>query len=326
MVLKTLYIIVALFILLSLYVFQKFVRIVVNLFLGISIKTQPPLTRGRESESIWFEADDGNRLRGWFWRGDHEGESKGSIIFCHEFGSSGESALLYADFLLDAGFDIFGLDFRGHGESSCRDSEYEPRHWTTCRELSDARGAIRYMKSRDDVCPDRIGMMGISRGGAAALAAAEDLGVRAVFCDSAFSTWATLDDYMHRWVSIYAYLPIIYNNLPQWFFWLLGTAGLKVSEMRIGVKFVHLEKLLKQYTGATCFVHGARDTYIRDRQAKYLSGLVAGPTSFHIIHGAKHNGSRAKDPETYEQLALEFFQKYLAVKEPKGVSLRVRGS
>jgi len=309
------------------FVFQKFVRIIVNLFLGISIRTSPPQRPENPGELVQFRATDGTKLTGFFWRGVHDGEPKGTILFCHEFGSRGTSALMYADFLLKAGFDLFGFDFRGHGDSELGDTDYEPRHWTTCREVSDVLGAIAYLKSRPDVRPDRIGLFGISRGGASALAAAAaDPDIRAVFCDSSFSTWATLQDYMRRWVSIYAFAPIVYNNLPDWVYRLLAVTALKVSEMRLGVRFVHLEKELKRFRGAAAFVHGARDTYIRDGQAKYLAELVPGPSSFHIFPGAKHNGARFSNGETYVRLATEFFHNYLTAEKPETVSLQARGS
>ena len=326
MILKIIYIVVALFLGTAIFLYQKFVRIVVNLFLGISIRTSPPEKLERASEHVHFKATDGTRLAGFFWRGAHHGDPKGAILFCHEFSSHGTSALIYADFLLEAGYDLFAFDFRGHGDSHIDAADYEPRHWTTCREVSDVQGAIAYLKSRPDVHPDRIGIFGVSRGGASALAAAACGDIRAVFCDSTFSTWTTLKDYMYRWVSIYAYVPIIYNNLPRWFFSFLAVSALKISELRLGVRFIHLEKVLKQYRGAAMFVHGARDTYIRDSQAKCLSDMAEGPSSYHIFAEAKHNGARFSDGETYVQLVAEFFQKYLTAEKPAGVSLQARGS
>jgi len=305
---------------------QKYLRIIVNLFLGISIHPKPPNIEVPESERVQFKSRAGLRLSGFVLRGHHGGRPAGTIVFCHEFGSDGTSALLYADFLLEAGYDLFSFDFRGHGLSET-EPDYEPRHWATNRETSDILGALAYIRSRKDLRSDQVGLFGISRGGAAALAAAAmDGAVRAVACDSTFSTWATLYEYMRRWVVIYALFPFIYRNLPKFVFTAFGRTAMWLSELRLRVRLVHLEKALREYRGATLFIHGARDTYISATQAKYLSERASRPSSFYVFDKAKHNGARFSDGETYVKLVTEFFDRHLALARPSDVSLRARGS
>ena len=321
-----LYILAALFVGSVIFTFQKYLRIVVNLFLGISIRTTPWQADGEVGENVRFKSADGPELLGHLIRSRASGGAVGTVIFCHEFGSDGKSVLQYGDYLLAAGFDLFGFDFQGHGASACA-ARYEPRHWATNREVGDVLGAIEYLKGREDVRTDRLGLFGISRGGAAALAAAANDGaIKAVLCDSTFSTWATLNDYMRKWVSIYAYFPLIYRNLPKLIYTMLGYSALKLSQIRLGVRFVQLEDVLKRVDGATLFIHGERDTYINASQARYLVSLAKGESRSHVFAGAKHNGARFTDGELYEKLVTEFFHEHLVAGTPAGVSVQLRGS
>lgn len=308
------------------FLFLKYLRVVTNLFLGISIRTTPMALDNRSGEEVRFKSAEGPELKGFLVRNRTNAPALGMILFCHEFGSDGKSVLQYAGFMLDAGFDLFGFDFQGHGASQCS-AKYEPRHWATNHETADVLGAIAYLRGRSGLRSERLGLFGISRGGAAALAAsAADGHIRAVVCDSTFSTWATLNDYMRRWVSIYAYLPLIYSNLPGWVFSLLGYSTMRLSEIRLNLRFVRLEKAPKRFTGSAMFLHGERDTYISASQARYLSGLTAGKSQYHVFSGAKHNTARFTDGDRYSKLVREFFVEHLVSGRPAGVSLKIRGS
>jgi hypothetical protein len=83
----------------------------------------------------------------------------------------------YAEALAAQGFVTLAFDHRNFG-----DSEGEPRqHEDSAGKLADLRDAVGYVSSRDEVDPDRVGIVGVCLGGGYAVrAAAFDPRVRAV--------------------------------------------------------------------------------------------------------------------------------------------------
>jgi acetyl esterase/lipase len=107
------------------------------------------------------------------------------ILHCHGVGDNDCSAM--ACFFTEAGFRVFQFDYRGFGHSDAAPMS-NPGF------AADASAALRYLRSRPDVDPDRILVYGHSMGGAYALAAAasaraEGKPVRAVVTANAFSSW-----------------------------------------------------------------------------------------------------------------------------------------
>src|SRR3990170_4950579 len=102
---------------------RKYVRIMLNIIKD----TPPPLSMGPrdfvriEGEQVNFRAFDGLSLRGMFLFSGPPGPSRGMILFAHEFASDMYSCARYCRPLLEAGYDVFSFDFRGHGKSSSDD-------------------------------------------------------------------------------------------------------------------------------------------------------------------------------------------------------------
>ncbi|MHC4986710.1 MAG: alpha/beta hydrolase, partial [Planctomycetota bacterium] len=167
----------------------KYIRICLNIF----IDTPPPLSMGPvdfqrlSGEVTRFRSFDGTSLRGMLLRCPNRNEYRGTIIFCHEYGSDMHSCARYARPLIESGFDIFTFDFRGHGESSSR-GRYRPLQWPSDKELEDVLGATAYIESvlAAGGKPTAIGLFGISRGaGEGLLAASSDPNIKAIVCDGA---------------------------------------------------------------------------------------------------------------------------------------------
>ncbi|MFF0087580.1 alpha/beta hydrolase [Streptomyces canus] len=127
-------------------------------------------------EEIEFSTLDGATLRGRFYPPAGEGPYPAVILYT---GIGGVAENLYdiADPFVEAGLAVFAYDHRSMGLS-----EGEPRQlidpW---RQSRDSRDAVTYLTSRADVDSDRIGLWGISLGGALSLfVAAVDKRVKAV--------------------------------------------------------------------------------------------------------------------------------------------------
>lgn len=105
----------------------------------------------------------------------------GTVIHYHGNGRNLTAHVGHVDWLPAAGYDVFLFDYRGYGRS----------HGAPGRDgvHADAQAALRYVRSRDDVDPDRILALGQSLGGAVCLAAlgeGDRTGVRGIAVDSTF--------------------------------------------------------------------------------------------------------------------------------------------
>ena len=144
---------------------------------------------------VEFKTSDGVMLRGWFIParvqassvpGASSGAGHSAPAVLHVHGNAGNIAghAAFSDFLADAGISVLVFDYRGYGRS-------EPAR-NLSRELlyRDTQAALEYLQSRPDVDSGRIGVYGVSLGGAFALNLAADRPeIRAVCTVSSFSTW-----------------------------------------------------------------------------------------------------------------------------------------
>ena len=308
--------------LLSLAVFlvlliAKYVRICLNIF----IDTPPPLSMGPvdfqpvHGEVVRFRSFDGTSLRGMHLRTPNRPAYKGTIVFCHEFGSDMHSCARYARPLVDAGFDVFTFDFRGHGESSSG-GDYHPLQWPSDKELEDVLGACVHVDSvlGAEGKPTQIGVFGISRGaGAALLAASSDPNIAAIICDGAFSTDTTLVSLMKRWAHIFARVKLVYENHSESFWRLLLWLLMRFAQPKLKRTFPSVRKALREMQPRPIlFIHGERDSYIREEQTRILYGDAPTPKYLWIVPDAKHNQSVVVAPTQYAARSVSFFRRHLA--------------
>jgi uncharacterized protein len=298
-------------------VLGRYIRIMLN----IMKDTPPPLAMGPldferiEGQITRFRSFDGTSLRGMFLLADRKLPRKGMILFCHEFASDMYSAARYCRPLLESGYDIFTFDFRGHGESSGEEN-YQPRQWVSDREIDDALGAIAFVEDylESQGLPIELGIIGISRGAAAAIIASmRNPAVKAIVTDGLFSTDITLEGLMKRWAYIFAKVKFVYENHPPAFWQFLRWLLFIFVHRKFRCYYPSVRKALPRMLPRPIFmIHGERDSYIPDEQAQYLYRLVTGPKSLWIVHGAKHNQGAIVAPEEYAEKTVGFFDHYLA--------------
>jgi len=322
---------------------RKYVRLMLNIIRDTPSFLLHPVDYERiEGRKVNFRAFDGTLLQGMYIRADFpspsEGEeirrqytegvertrrcfspdSRGVILFCHEYGSDMYSWARYCQVLRKSGFDIFTFDFRSHGQSGHL-SGYDPRFWCTDKEVSDCLGALALVQAQleEEKRDLPIGFLGISRGGCAALITAvsvpKDSPLKAVLTDGAFSTDALVELFMKRWVHIFARVRFVYENHHRYFWSFLRWLLLKFAQIRFHCRFPSVRKNLRRIKHqAVFFIHGQKDSYIPKEQAQRLHDLSSLPRYLWVVPDAKHNQSVAADPNLYNALTVGFFEKYLA--------------
>jgi len=137
---------------------------------------------GMSYDNVLFPALDGIRLGGWFIPAPADSQRNGAtIIMVHGWtwnrlgtpandlfsrlsGSTAVELLRLAFSLHQDGFNVFMFDQRNHGESAAI-----PPFTFGVEESKDVLGAIAYVKSRQEVNAERLGLVGFSAGGNAVL-------------------------------------------------------------------------------------------------------------------------------------------------------------
>lgn len=130
-------------------------------------------------DDVFFETEDGLTLHGW-WIPTEVEPALGHVLLFHGNAGNIGHRVLHAELLTDAGFDVFVFDYRGFGRSEGAPSEVGTHR--------DARAALRATLQRPGVRPDRIVYLGVSLGGAVALALAVESPPRGLVLQSTFTS------------------------------------------------------------------------------------------------------------------------------------------
>ena len=153
------------------------------LFSARHLPDRTPQDVGLAYSDVEFVAADGVRLRGWFLpAGSDAGPAVvvvhgwlwnrlGNVAGCVPFTDRDVDFLPAAQALHDAGIHVLLMDLSNHGES---DSRYPVTFGL--REWQDVVAAVDFLRARADVDPDRVGVLGCSMGGNAAIYGAAECG------------------------------------------------------------------------------------------------------------------------------------------------------
>jgi alpha-beta hydrolase superfamily lysophospholipase len=295
----------------------KYVRICLRIFCD----TTPPFSsvpldfQPLHGEEVRFRSFDGTSLRGMMLPAPNRSAYRGAIVFCHEYASDMFSCARYARPLVDAGFDVFTFDFRGHGESS-NWGKYRPLQWPSDKEMEDVLGACAHVEAAlaAEGKSAEIGLFGISRGaGSALLAAATDPHVKAIICDGAFSTDTTLISFMKRWAHIFARVKLVYENHSETFWQFLHWLLMRFAQPKMSCRYLSVRKALEEMQPRPIFfVHAERDRYIEAEQTQLLYDLAPSPKYLWVVEAAKHSQSVLVEPRQYAARTVAFFRRHLA--------------
>ena len=201
---------------------------------------------------IEFNNRAGRRLRGMLHRPDTSGEHRPpGVVLLHGFtGDRMESHWLFVKAsraLAGAGIASLRFDFFGSGES---DGEFREASLDT--EVADAQDAADFLRREGGIDPERLGIIGLSLGGAIAAVVAEPIRARALVLWSAIAHLPL----MHRFADSFA-RPL--ND---------GSEDAEYGGHRVSHRFLdavdRLDPLagVAAFTGPTLIVHPERDEHL----------------------------------------------------------------
>lgn len=243
-------------------------------------------------EDVAFESTDGVQLKGWYLSGGDKGVS---LACGHGLFRSRREVLERAVALRRAGFDVLLFDLRRHGDSGGE------RVTLGYDERLDYLGAIAYLQKRQP--EDRIALLGVSMGAAAALlAASESLVVETVIADSSF---LSLEHTVTHHLKLFWGLP----RFP------LGDELLFFIERKGGFRREGLNvEAAVQKIGSRplLFVAGSEDRRMPVEVQRRLYGVAASEMSqFLVIDGASHGAGYRTNPDLYARTVIDFLESVL---------------
>lgn len=134
-----------------------------------------PVTLHNEKDDI--------QLSGWYV----PSKNRAAVILLHGFDGNRLGMKPQADVLARHGYGVLLYDLRGHGESG---GDVRAFGW---EDVEDVNAALEFLSAREEVDPDRIGIVGFSIGGQIAIrATAGNEQLRAIIADD--PGFVTVDD------------------------------------------------------------------------------------------------------------------------------------
>ena len=264
-------------------------------WIGATVVTRPHRTAVgprplRNSAIVSFTTAAGDTLRGWLALGQ---PGRGAIVLLHGIHSDRRSMIARAAALTRAGYGVLLFDFHAEGESSGR------RITFGATEAADAAAAVAYLRRRAP--GERIGAIGVSMGGAAALLGKTPLDVNALVLESVYPT---IDAAVRDRLAAHAG-PLGAAVTPLFLAQLRPRFGIDPGALRPIDRIAQLRVPLLLMSGTA-----DQDTHIDEARA--LFARAPEPKTFWAVPGAGHEDLYAYDPSGYERRVLAFFAAYLS--------------
>ena len=255
-----------------------------------------PERYGLRYEKVSYTTKDGLTLRGWFLPAPN-GENR-TILMCHGWGDNKGHLLERTHFLSGRGlFNLLYFDHRSHGES---DGEITTIGYL---ELIDVEASLDYLREKRPQCLERLGLFGLSMGGAVGIiAAARAPEIKAAVIESSFTHYRTV---VRQWAwnkFRIPYFPIVMLTL-----WIL--------RRRVGAEEVDSQSPI-EHVGRIAprplfFIAGGRDDLMPEREVRALHERAGPPKELWVIPEAGHAQCFAVAGHEYEERVIGFYRKYL---------------
>ena len=228
---------------------------------------QTPNQAGLAYEDVFFTADDGLQLHGWYVPG------RGDVTWLWFHGNGGnishrvEEVMLFHQRL---GVNQFIFDYRGYGRSAGK-----PTEKGTYR---DSRAALAYLQSRSDVAPEKIVYFGRSLGSAVALELAVSQEPLALVLVAPFSSVEDMARVTFPFLPFHFLVRNRYDSMSR-------------------IQQIHRPVLI---------LHGGLDQTVPLSQGKRLFEAANQPKRFQLLPNAAHNDTYSAGGNAYWDTLEEF--------------------
>lgn len=252
-----------------------------------AMRAVAPPPAALEASQVQFSSASGSTIHAWLSKGKR---GLGAVLLLHGVGENRSRMLARAEFLHDAGYTVLAPDFQAHGESPGEHITFG------ARESFDAHAAISFLRT---AAPgERIGVIGVSMGGAAALLGPEPVTADALVLESVYPTIdQALSDRLHVWLGPLGFLAAPITPV------LMRTVG-----DDIGVDGNDLRPIdhIGAVTEPLLVLAGTKDQYTPLDESKALFARAHSPKSFWAVQGAEHEDLYDFAPLDYERIVGTF--------------------
>ena len=214
------------------------------------------------------------------------------ILLLHSVRSDRREMLGRARFLFEAGFSVLLIDLQGHGESS---GEYIT---FGVREAQGVRAATQYLREKTN--NQKIGVIGMSLGGAATLLGEAPIIVDAVVLEAVYSDIKKA--VQNRLAIRFGKIGEILEPLLTW-----------QIEPRLGIPLEKLSPVnaIVELKVPVMIIGGSDDRHTLLEESELLFKQASEPKRFWTVEGAAHQNFHSYAPKEYEERVLGFFEQYL---------------
>lgn len=243
--------------------------------------------------SVEFQSESRATIHGWFIPGKKDA---GAIVLMHGVRANRLSMLDRARFLSRAGYSVLLFDFQAHGEST-------GKHITFGHlESRDAQAAIGFLRA--NAFDEKIGVLGISMGGAATLLSSPPLEVNAMVLEMVYPTLnqAISNRLKMRLGGWAGYL----TPLLTWQF---------QPRLEVDAEVLRPIDYVGRIRAPKLFIVGEEDQHTTIEESRQIFNAASSPKELMAVDGARHIDLYPIAKREYEVRVLKFFGQYLEKQE-----------
>lgn len=254
----------------------------------------PPPAALPGAEAVHIPSASGSTLRGWWVPGTPGG---GAVVLLHGVWANRLSLVQRARVLHEHGFAVLLFDLQAHGESPGRRITFGRL------EALDAAAAVAFVRAR--LPGERVGAIGVSLGGAAALLGPAPLPVDALVLESVYPDIAAALGNRLRVALGPAAGPVLAPLLVPAFELLLPPVlGVRPDELRPADR-------IGAATAPLLVASGSADERTTPDEARRLFERAPEPKRFWAVPGAAHVDLERHDPDDHRRVVVAFLARYL---------------
>lgn len=243
---------------------------------GKSNDNTTPDVYGIEYDDITFRTEDGLVLHGWFVPGKKSStdDDLHTLLWFHGNSGNINRRLDNIKMLHDrVPVNVFIFDYRQYGRSEGRITEQGT--------YMDARAALSYLHSRNDINSEKVIFFGRSLGSAVAVELAVKKKCRALILETPFTSIREMAKVLYPFLPFTRFLRTKYDSLS------------KIRNIKV----------------PTLIMHGDKDELVPFEQGWKLYEEANEPKKFYTIPGAAHNDTHIVGGEEYFDVIRNFVNK-----------------